>query len=120
VACIEKHYTLDRRAEGFDHAYAAEGEDFTGYVAEIRAAELALRAPAEKLGAAELYTRKRARRSLYAAGDLHAGETVRDEDVLVLRPENAMAADQIDEVVGRRLARDVRQFEPYTADMFSK
>ena len=118
VSYIEKHFTLDRRQEGFDHAYAAEGEAFVRYVDDIRAAEQALREPAEKLSEAERYTRKRARRSLYAARDLRAGQTVRDEDVLVLRPENKMAADQIDEVVGRSLTRDVRQFEPYTIDMF--
>jgi len=118
IAYVEKHYTTDRRLEGFDHAYAAEGDAFVQYVADIRAAEEALRPREEKLTPAERTTRKRARRALYAAHDLPAGRTVQDEDVLVLRPENHMAADQIDEVIGRSLKRDVRQFEPYSADMF--
>jgi sialic acid synthase SpsE len=67
-----------------------------------------------------LYVRKRARRSLYAARDLKAGETIHDADVLVLRPENRMAADQIDDVVGHRLSRNMVQYAPFTPESLSK
>lgn len=113
VEYIEKHFTMDRRAEGFDHAYASEGQDFVRYVADVRAASQAMQPAWSKIGEAEAYVRKRARRSLYAARDLPAGHRVEDEDVLVLRPQNIMAADQIDEVVGRRLVVAVRQYQPF-------
>lgn len=114
VIYIEKHFTCDRKAEGFDHAYASEGDAFVQYVADIRAAEKALAVAPVKLGERELYVRKRARRSLYAARALKAGSIVTDTDVLVLRPQNVMAADQIDLVVGRSLVCDLEQYQPFT------
>lgn len=116
VDYIEKHFTTDRSQEGFDHAYAAEGEVFVQYVADVRAAEKALEPARAKIGEAEAYTRQRARRALYAARDLAAGHLLTDDDVLVLRPQNIMAADQIDEVVGHVLLQAIRQFEPFHPD----
>jgi N,N'-diacetyllegionaminate synthase len=120
VVYIEKHFTYNRKAEGFDHAYACEGDAFIDYVADIRAAEKALTVAAAKLGERELEVRKRARRSLYAARNLTVGEVVQDTDVLVLRPQNVMAADQIDEIVGRSLSHDVARYAPFTPEAFSK
>lgn len=116
---FEKHYTEDRRQDGFDHAYAMEEDGLKAYVADLHHAEAALASCEIKLGEAELYTRKRARRSLYAARDLSSGSRVGDNDVLVVRPEGPMDADQIDLVVGRRLARDVKQYQPFTPEDLS-
>lgn len=113
VSYIEKHFTYDRSAEGFDHAYASESENFIQYVSDIRAAEAALNDAKEKLNEREMYTRKRARRALYAARDINAGETIRDEDVLVVRPENLMAADLIDDLIGKTLQQDIAAFAPF-------
>jgi N,N'-diacetyllegionaminate synthase len=120
VVYIEKHYTYDRNSEGFDHAYACEGDAFIQYTADIRAAEQALAVPPAKLGERELYVRKRARRSLYAARDLKTGEAIRDTDVLVRRPQSTMAADKIDEVVGRRLSQDMAQYAPFKPEFLTK
>lgn len=117
VSFIEKHFTYDRKAEGFDHAYAAENEAFVDYVSDIRSAEAALRLAPAKISDRERTTRKRARRSLYAASDLRAGTVISDKHVLVVRPENVMSADQIDEVVGRRLVTDLIAYSPFTPDI---
>lgn len=117
VTYIEKHFTYDRKAEGFDHAYAAENEDFVKYVADIRAAEIALKASPFKITDRERETRQRARRGLYAARDLLAGSIIQDADVLIVRPESVMSADQVDAVVGRRLTRNLPAFAPFTPDI---
>jgi sialic acid synthase SpsE len=120
VSYIEKHFTYDRKAEGFDHAYAAENDDFVQYVADVRAAEKALQAAPVKINDRERYTRQRARRSLYAARDLKAGKIIQDADVLIVRPENVMAADQVDLVVGRRLTSDLAAYAPFTPEILMK
>lgn len=113
---FEKHFTVDRKQEGLDHAYAMEEEGFTQYVADIRAAEIALQTGDQKISEAERYTRKRARRSLYAARDMAAGEVIRDEDVLCVRPEGVMNADDIDLLVGRALKSAIKQYSPFSLD----
>lgn len=120
VEYIEKHFTCDRKAEGFDHAYACEGEALVHYVADIRAAQQALSVAPNKLGEREMNVRKRARRSLYASRDLTAGTVIQDTDVLIVRPENAMSADQVDSVVGRRLSADLAAYEPFTNEIITQ
>lgn len=114
VSFIEKHFTLDRRQEGFDHAYAAEETELLQYVRDIRDTELALSPKPNKLSDSELYTRKRARRSLYAARDLEPGTVLTPEDILVVRPENEMSADQIDDLIGATLTQHLPAYTPFS------
>lgn len=120
VSYIEKHFTYDRKAEGFDHAYAAENDAFVNYVADVRAAETALRVAPMKINDHERYTRKRARRALYAARALKSGTLIQDDDVLIVRPENIMSADQVDHVVGRRLTCDLAAYAPFIPEILAK
>lgn len=117
---FEKHYTEDRTQKGFDHAYAMEEDDLRRYVADLHEAQLALTPKDDKLSEAELYTRKRARRSIYAARDLKSGEPITDKDLLVVRPEGPLDADQIDLVTGSLLVRDVKQYQALTLKDFSE
>jgi N,N'-diacetyllegionaminate synthase len=113
---FEKHFTTDRTQEGFDHAYAMEEAGFTKYVADLHEAETAMKPKDEKISDAERYTRKRARRSLYASRDIKAGEIIRDEDVLIVRPEAIMNADDIDLIVGKKAATDLKQHEAFAIE----
>ncbi len=111
---IEKHLTLDRAAAGFDHAYAMEPAMWKAYATDLRAAEVAGRAPVEKVQSAEAGVRQRARRALYAARDLQPGETISERDVLIVRPEGPLTPDDATRVVGGRARRGFRKFEAIT------
>ena len=110
---FEKHFTEDHKQEGFDHAYAMEEGAMTEYVSDLHKACQALVPKEENITEAERYTRKRARRSLYANRDLQSGEIIKNEDILIVRPESVLDADQIDEVVGKRLKVPLKQYEPF-------
>jgi len=100
---IEKHFTVDRTLEGFDHKHALEPEELTLYVAAVREVEMSMTPKVQKIGPAEAYTRKRARRGIYAARNLPAGHIISAEDLLILRPEGPIPADLADDLVGARL-----------------
>ncbi len=117
---FEKHFTTDRTQEGFDHAYAMEEAGFTKYVADLREAEIALTPKTEKISDEERYTRKRARRSLYAARNINAGEQIRDEDVLCVRPEGIMNADEIGLIIGQTASANIKQYEAFTLEHIRK
>lgn len=110
---FEKHFTEDNTQKGLDHAYAMEPEGLTQYVADIESAILAIQNEGKELSEGELYTRKRARRSLYAAKDLPAGHVIQLEDVLIVRPEGEMTADEIDVIVGQKLVEGISQHAPF-------
>lgn len=114
VKYIEKHYTLDPKQEGFDHAYAADPDTFKRYVSDIREAESALAYPKQKLREDELYVKQRARRSLYAHKDLKKGHILRDEDILIVRPEGPLNSEDYDLIVGKKLVRDIDKNAPFT------
>lgn len=104
---IEKHFTTDHTLEGLDHKHAMEPDAFFAYVQAIRATESALQPKVNKIGPAEAYTRQRARRGLYAARDLPAGHVLTHDDILIVRPEGPISADQIDLIVGGRLKQPI-------------
>lgn len=116
---FEKHYTENTQQQGFDHAYAMEEAGLTQYVTDLHDAKSALDSAPQKLTEPELYTRKRARRSIYASRNLTAGQSIEDDDVLIVRPEGALSAEQVDQVVGAKLSRNVNQYQQITMDDFS-
>jgi sialic acid synthase SpsE len=113
---FEKHFTEDNSQKGFDHAYAMEEDGLAAYVNDLRNAEQALAPQKTKISEAEKYTRKRARRSLYAKHSLKAGTIITNDDVLVVRPENNLNADQIDLVIGQKLVKNLQQYAPFSLE----
>lgn len=102
---LEKHFTVDRTLPGFDHKHAAEEKEFCEYVQAIRAMEESIRPKASKIASSEVVTRVRARRGIYAGRDLPAGHIIAEEDLAILRPESQIDADELDALIGCRLAR---------------
>jgi N,N'-diacetyllegionaminate synthase len=114
---FEKHFTEDKTQKGLDHAYAMEEVGLKSYVNDIHEAYEALILKEDKISDAEKYTRRRARRSLYASKDLPIGHTITNEDVLVVRPENILQADEIDSIIGKTLSYPLKQHEPFSKDI---
>lgn len=116
---FEKHYTYDNDLPGFDHKHAQNQEEFTSYVASLRAIEISLIPKTEKLTDAERYTAERARRSLFAARTIRKGETIADADILCVRPSGIMSPNQIDLLVGSTANKDIEQYQPFSLDLIS-
>ena len=112
VEWIEKHFTYNRKAEGFDHAYAMEPEQLKSYVEDIDTAVSALQKPDNKIQDSENEVKQRARRGLYAARDICEGEVLDENDILIVRPENALCHNDITKVVGKKAANPISQFQP--------
>jgi len=117
---FEKHFTVDRTQEGLDHKHAMEEAEFKKYIEDLHKANTALDIKADKISDKEYYTRKRARRSLYAAVDIKAGEVISSEKVLIVRPENIMNAEDVDTVIGSIAKLDIKQYEPFSYEKIIK
>lgn len=117
VTFIEKHITLDCNQEGLDHKHAAEPTVFKQYVQDIQAAVLALQPTNDKLKEDELYVKKRARRSVYAAHVIKKGQIIQEADLLIVRPSNMLTANQADLITGRRAKRTIEPYEPLNFDL---
>jgi N,N'-diacetyllegionaminate synthase len=109
---IEKHFTLDRNMEGPDHQASLEPDELKRLVESVRHIERAMGSKRKRMSDAETETKKKARRGIYLARDMSAGDVVSEQDLLYLRPVQELEASDYRKVVGRRLNRDKRKYEP--------
>lgn len=118
-ACvIEKHFTLARSDGGPDAAFSLEPAEFAALTRDCKDAWKALgRAHYDVLGSER--ANLQFRRSLYVAADVKAGEPITRANVRSIRPGNGLAPALMDEVLGRRAARDLARGEPLAWDMLA-
>jgi pseudaminic acid synthase len=116
AAIVEKHFTLDRGAGGPDAAFSMEPEEFAQMVRDIRQAERALGHVS--------YERTREeskslcfRRSLFVVADVKAGESFTPANVRSIRPGYGLPPAHLDDVLGKKAARDVPRGTPLAWDM---
>lgn len=119
-ACIlEKHLTLDRGLEGPDHAASLEPTELAELVTAVRAVEAALGDGQKRPVAGELETMLVVRRRIIAGRPVRAGATLELDDVKLRRASAGMQADRLDEVLGRRVLRDLATGEPITSEVLA-
>lgn len=111
VTWIEKHFTLDRSAEGFDHHYALEPAALAQFVQDVRHSWTACQPVERKVSEAEQETQVRARRGVYAARTIKPNEVIQESDLLVVRPVAFIDPPHVDRVVGRPARKTIHQYQ---------
>lgn len=107
-ACIlEKHLTLRTSMPGPDHAMSMDPSAFANLVRCIRDTELALGVEEKNPDADEAHVAMVVRKSIHAARDLAAGESISAEMLRCLRPAGGIPPSAWHKVIGRALARPV-------------
>lgn len=109
VSYIEKHFTLDKNMDGFDHKYASSPSEFKEYVQNIRQIENSLNFDDSKTG--EEITKIRARRGLYLNKKYKKGEIIRKEHIVALRPSNKFAPENLPDLVGLKAGKDISEYQ---------
>jgi N-acetylneuraminate synthase len=118
ASVIEKHFTLARSDGGPDAAFSLEPDEFKALVADTKAAWAALgRAHYDLLGSER--GNAQFRRSLYVAADVKAGEPLTRANVRSIRPGNGLPPAELETVLTRRAARDLKRGEPLAWDMLA-
>ena len=107
-ACaIEKHFTIDKNLDGWDHAISADPAELRELVQGSRAVFAALGSTARIVGPEEVEKRKVFRRRMVVKRDMKRGERVQVEDVDFKRPGTGIQPDELAYVLGRPITRDV-------------
>jgi len=119
-ACvIEKHFTLDRSLPGPDHAASLEPDELKAMVESIRNIEKAIsgsgiKEPSESEKKNIVFARK----SIHINKNLNKGSSIGIEDVITLRPGDGISPNDIDQVVGKKLRKDVEAFHKLSLEDF--
>ena len=113
---IEKHFTLSRADGGVDSAFSLEPEELESLVIESERAWQALGHVQYGVQRAEEKSRL-FKRSVYAAQDIKAGETLTKENLRVIRPGLGLAPKHYEELLGKAAKQDIKAGTPFNWDM---
>jgi len=115
ASIIEKHFTLDRSGGGPDDSFSLEPHELADLCKSVKNAW-------EALGAVN-YGRKSSeranvkfRRSLYFVKDIPAGGEITADAVRSVRPGYGAAPKYLNDVVGRRVQKDIKSNMPVLFD----
>jgi N-acetylneuraminate synthase len=114
AVAIEKHFTLDRTMTGPDHSASIEPDALARLVEGVRVARMALGDGVKKVMPSEMANLPLIRRSLVANGHLRQGTRLTREMIEIKRPAEGIEPRDLEKVVGRELARDLKDDEPIT------
>lgn len=104
---VERHFTLDKKAEGPDHIISATPEEMRFIVASIREIET-MKGHGVKLPTGpEIMNRSNNRKSLHAARAIARGEALTAENVRICRPGHGIAPKHLETVLGKLAAHDI-------------
>ena len=108
---IEKHYTLDNRLPGPDHAFALMPDELQLMVEAIRATEAALGDGRKVVLGEEEELARFARRGVQALTDIRLADTLEEDiNIAILRPGKQVLGvhpRRLSEIVGRKATRDI-------------
>jgi N-acetylneuraminate synthase len=111
---IEVHLTLSRRAFGPDVVASLTVEEMAELVRGVRYVEAMRAHPLNKQALKEDMANMRAifMKSLVLTRDMKAGDIITEEVLDARKPATGISVRRYDEVLGRRLARDVKALTP--------
>ncbi|WP_027566770.1 N-acetylneuraminate synthase [Bradyrhizobium sp. URHA0013] len=112
ASIIEKHLTLDRNAEGPDHAASLEPGDLKRMVSAIRRIEQARGDGIKTPRNSEIKNIDIARKSIVAARSLKSGEVLRPEDLTCKRPGSGRPPIEYWSLLGTTTTRPFDEEDP--------
>lgn len=106
ASVIEKHFTLDRKAPGPDHASSLEPSELTDLVEAIRHVELAQGGGIKQVTESERRNIGVARKSIVAAASVRSGDLLSADNLAIKRTGSGASPMRWWDVVGSRANRD--------------
>lgn len=108
---FEKHFTLDSKKFGPDHAASIEPRQMVDLVKGIREVEAGLGSSVRQFCEKEFGQRKVHRRSIAIKAPIKAGEKFTAENITVKRPGIGIKPKSLDDILGKKAAKDLKPEE---------
>ncbi|MCI5057522.1 MAG: N-acetylneuraminate synthase family protein [Flavobacteriales bacterium] len=103
---IEKHFTLDKTAEGPDHRASLDPNELKAFVQEVRKVEAYMGSTIKTLTPGEVETRKKLQKCLVAAKHIASGEEYSDQNIIAKRTGGiGIGAIHYDALIGTKAKR---------------
>ncbi len=103
AVCIEKHFTLNREMEGPDHKASLEPQELKAMVTAIRNIEKAVGNGIKTTSPSEEKNMVFARKSIHINKGLNRGQTLTENDVIMMRPGDGISPMDYEKLIGRKI-----------------
>lgn len=113
---LEKHFTLDRTMEGFDHAMSLEPYGLIKYVRDVRITEKALTTIPKTVMPNELSCFLSYRRTIVSTTDIKAGTMLRRDMLTTKAPNIGLKPNMINEIIGLKCNKDIPKDSHFMVD----
>jgi len=104
---IEKHFTIDNKLSGPDHAMSLDPDQLKNYVKKIRETEALLGDGIKKPTKNELEMLEFSRRSIVASSDIDKDELLTTENLTLKRPATGIDAREFDKIIGKKTNQSI-------------
>ena len=111
VKWVEKHFTLSSNLGGLDAKHSLNPDQLKKYIDEIRGIEKSLSISDRKITMNEKFTRKRARRGLYAKNNILKNKIIKRGDLLSVRPENKFDIWNLEKIIGKKIKKIIKKIK---------
>lgn len=108
---LEKHFTMDAKQFGPDHAASIEPYEMKAMVKGIREVEAALGSTVRQFGPKELGQRNVHRRSIIVSKSVKAGEKLTEKNLTIKRPGTGIKPKHWDVIMGAKALKDLKAEE---------
>jgi sialic acid synthase SpsE len=109
---IEKHITFDRKLKGPDHPHSMEINEFAAMVQRARDLEIAMGSSRKEVVAEESETVIVQRRGLTVTKDIAKGATLKNSDIVELRPALGIYPKYKSAVIGKQTKKALKAGAP--------
>jgi len=108
---IEKHFTYDKTADGWDHAISADYLEMAQLCSETRRAKLMLGESYWKIPESDMQQRNNMRRSIVTRVEMKSGDEINFDNIDFKRPGTGIRPDELKYIVGRKVTREYAKDE---------
>jgi sialic acid synthase SpsE len=105
---IEKHFTFNKNAKGWDHAISADYKDMNNIVKSCKFIHGLLGNSKKNISKEENYLSKIMRRSPYVIKTINKNSILNEENLALQRPEKGIKARQFIKILGKRANRELK------------
>ncbi len=116
---IEKHFTLDRTLKGTDHSFSLEPEGMRKLVKNTSAVQVALGDGTKRSYPSEAAPLRKMGKMIVAAEHIPAGTILEEIHLEFRSPNDGLAPDELELVLGKRLTLEKQPYEAIRAEDIS-
>jgi sialic acid synthase len=113
---VEKHFTLNRAWKGTDHAFSLERPGLRRMVRDLKRTRIAMGDGVKRQYDSEKKPLLKMAKKLVAARDMPTGHVLTHSDLAVKSPNDGLPPFMLDELIGRVLARPMKEDENMAFD----